>query len=1314
MPSKSSTSSASLVSSDDDSDGVEGDVGHYGNGGDGGGKQDDSGDGGCFGDGDLFDKLSTSPSFLISPLSSSFSLAAISTSLITFTSLLPNAIVVSMKPKLSFKSYFFFMSLICEFLLLIIFLRNNVNKANHFDLILHNDFNFSIYTNVFNQVYFKHQNNFSTDCIIKNQMARIYDERGKNTLPIKTYESSNTYNTCNSYNFVVLLLLFFIFKMKGSKIRNLPLIYILNNLLLLSYLGSLLHSVYNYRNSLYRNLKEYPTTEFFTIESLKICNHISEFEQKKVIFSAAMAEKKLILNSRRYYLYLLYILLLSWDISTNPGPTHNQNLCQSDNIWLPFQKKGFHIMHLNINSLLSKIDEVRDIIIKTKPTIFGVSESKLDDTVSDNEIHIDGYVIIRSDRNRHGGGVACYIKEDICFNVNPILSKEIEGVLFDILLPKTRSITVGVFYRPPDQNNFLDTLESDLEKLDLSNNDVFLLGDFNINLLKNGRYIFESKNQVLEDTHSALFKKYRNFCSHFAFKQILRKATRIACNSADSLLDHILTKSIQNISQYGIIDVSLSDHQMIYLTRKINRFNFNTHKEFNFRCLKKYSADEYRQNLDTVEFPNYERFNNVDVAYRDFIKKLLNVIDNVAPWKTARIKNNTPEWFDQDIYQKIKIRRKAFKKFKKSKLHIDYDLYRKARNSVIQTIKRKKESFIKDELAENINEPKKLWKTIKSLGLPSKISSSAKICLKEKNKVIFEPKQVSEIFNKYFSSLAENLVAKLPPAPKIFNNVSTKLYYQQFDVVSENFSFSECNCEQIEKIIQSFNIAKAAGIDNLNCRFLKDGAKILSNPLKQICNLSLRLSCFPTDCKIAKLKPLFKKGSSTEPKNYRPISLLPIISKILEKVVHEQTQSYLREKKLLYNLQSGFRSQHSTNFCLSYLTDKILTGFDSGLLTGMVLIDLQKAFDTINHTFLLNKMEHMGFSKQSIKWFRSYLSERTFIVSIEKSFSSEGNLNCGVPQGSILGPLLFLLYINDLKQASESLLLLYADDSCIIYQSKDVQEIENKLNKDFEQVCNWFIDNKLSIHLGEDKTKCILFSPRYKKNLVKDLDISYKETKIKQYSSVTYLGCILDEAMTGEGMAMYVIKKINSKLKFLYRKNSYFSQSLRRMLCNAIIQPHFDYACSGWYTNLSEKIKNKLQVTQNNCIRFCLQKPNRSHIGYKDFVSMNWLSVAGRAKQMILCNVFNFFQNKCPTFMKEVFTPVDHQSINTRSSYQKLVQPKRKTKAGLNSLSYVGPSYWNKLPATIKDPRSLNSFKHSIKKYFFEKMEIGQALLFSY
>ena len=146
---------------------------------------------------------------------------------------------------------------------------------------------------------------------------------------------------------------------------------------------------------------------------------------------------------------------------------------------------------------------------------------------------------------------------------------------------------------------------------------------------------------------------------------------------------------------------------------------------------------------------------------------------------------------------------------------------------------------------------------------------------------------------------------------------------------------------------------------------------------------------------------------------------------------------------MIYEIQSGFRDQHSTNFCLSYLNNKVLTGFDSGLFTGMILIDLQKAFDTIDHSILLEKMEIIGFSEKTIKWYQSYLSDRTFFVSIEKSLSSAGSLNCGVPQGSILGPLLFLLYINDLKQASEST-LLYADDSCIIYQNKDIKQIETQ------------------------------------------------------------------------------------------------------------------------------------------------------------------------------------------------------------------------------------------------------------------------------
>ena len=234
------------------------------------------------------------------------------------------------------------------------------------------------------------------------------------------------------------------------------------------------------------------------------------------------------------------------------------------------------------------------------------------------------------------------------------------------------------------------------------------------------------------------------------------------------------------------------------------------------------------------------------------------------------------------------------------------------------------------------------------------------------------------------------------------------------------------------------NIDKAAGIDNLSGKFLKDAANILAKPISEICNLSIKYSVFPTDCQIAKLKPLFKKGSKTLPKNYHPISLLPLILKIFEKVVHDQTQAFLDENKILYKFQSGFRRNFSTDSCLSYLSNKIANSFEFGLHTVIILIDLQKAFDTIDHKILINKLEFLGFSKNVIIWFKSHLSNRKFKVNLNKTFSEPGRLLCGVPQGSILGPLLFLLYINDMPQAVKCELLLYADDNCLILQHNDI------------------------------------------------------------------------------------------------------------------------------------------------------------------------------------------------------------------------------------------------------------------------------------
>ena len=345
-------------------------------------------------------------------------------------------------------------------------------------------------------------------------------------------------------------------------------------------------------------------------------------------------------------------------------------------------------------------------------------------------------------------------------------------------------------------------------------------------------------------------------------------------------------------------------------------------------------------------------------------------------------------------------------------------------------------------------------------------------------------------------------------------------------------------------------------------------------------------------------------------------------------------------------------------------------------------------------------MKYMGFSNGGTKWFECFLSKRMFSIHVENSFFDKAIIICGAFQGSILVPLLFLLYVTDMVQAENCDLLLCADDTGLIFQHKGINIIEHQLNRNFSNICDWFVDNKLSIHFGEDKTKSILFAPLNKWEKLRKLNISYGSLKIKQYLEVTYLGCILDESLSGESMALNVVSKMNTRLKFIYRKNKFLSPPLRPLLCNALIQPHFDYACSVWYPNLNKKFKIKLQTLQNKCVRFCFQLDNRAHVGITEFKKINWLPVDYRFSQCLAANVFKFFDDKCPLYMKDVFDKSCMRQGSTRNSTMKLSQPLRRTSYGQNCISFLAPSIWNNLPNELKCCTNLNTFKHKIKEYF--------------
>ena len=595
-----------------------------------------------------------------------------------------------------------------------------------------------------------------------------------------------------------------------------------------------------------------------------------------------------------------------------------------------------------------------------------------------------------------------------------------------------------------------------------------------------------------------------------------------------------------------------------------------------------------------------------------------------------------------------------------------------------------------------------MWKALKSLGLPNKTSSCEVSALKVNKTVQHDTNLVLGGFKDYYSNLAGNLLKKLP---KPLNKFTLNSVFQHYKGIIQSGSFNLATVSEntILTILKNTKVSKAAGLDNLSGRFLRDGAKVLAKPTTDICNLSI--SKFPDSCKLAKLKPIYKKGSLTEASNYRPISLLPLISKVITKVIHDETSASLNSRNLLYNYQSGFRKKHSTDFCLSFLNDKILKGFDQGLITGMILIDLQKAFDTIDHDILPQKFYAIGFSKHSVNWFRSYLTNRTLLVNLGNVFSQPACVSNVVPQGSILGPLLFLIYINDMSQAVKCNLFLYVDDTCLVCQHKDINEIEKQLNKDFESICDWFVDNKLSIHFGDDKTKSILFASKFKIKKVRKLNIKHGNIQIKQHSKVKYLGCMLDETMSREAMALSVINKINNKLKFLHRNNRFLTPTLRRLLCNALIQPHFDYACPAWYPNLIKKLKNRIQTSQNKCIRFCLQLDKTTHISHKEFETLNWLPVTERFNQCINSIVFKYVNDQCPNYLNEVFQTAPENNIQTRGSFLRLKCPIRKTNAGQMALSYIGPTMRSKTPDTLKRTKNLNTFKHNLKEHHLKKLK---------
>ena len=479
---------------------------------------------------------------------------------------------------------------------------------------------------------------------------------------------------------------------------------------------------------------------------------------------------------------------------------------------------------------------------------------------------------------------------------------------------------------------------------------------------------------------------------------------------------------------------------------------------------------------------------------------------------------------------------------------------------------------------------------------------------------------------------------------------------------------------------------------------------LITPPFCHIVNLSISQGNVPRDLKSARVVPLYKKEIKTEAGNYRPVSILSIFSKILEKTVHNQISKFFQDHNLLYEFQSGFRKSYSTDTCLIYLSDTIRSKLDKGNYCGMVMLDLRKAFDTVNHEILITKLKAMGFDNRSSTWMRSYLTGREQVVDINGVLSSAEQITCGVPQGSILGPLLFLAYVNDMKASVKCDLLLYADDSALIVSGNNILEIENILSRELKSVSEWLVDNKLSLHLG--KTESILFGSKRNLKKCNKLNVQCNDEVIAPQQCVKYLGANLDQELSGEQHAMNVLKKVSARIKFIYRNSKYFDCHTSKLVASAIVQCHFDYACLFWYTGLSKATKSKLQTCQNKLIRTVLNLHPRHHLTSEHFKFLNWLPVEERVIQLRVCQVRRILNKEAPGYLsRNLDLSMNNYSHNTRAnSSNSLVVPRFRTNYGKSSFVFSAAKSWNALPSSVRNTSSSSQFKVEVKKALMDQL----------
>ena len=955
----------------------------------------------------------------------------------------------------------------------------------------------------------------------------------------------------------------------------------------------------------------------------------------------------------------------------------------------------FNLLSSNIQSLNAKFDVLNLLLnqynqgrSRNNINVITLQETWLGEAAGYSHIDIPGYNCI----SKYGsacahGGLATYIGDDLQFETidTPHYSQNIwECLLIRVWGPCTggRKLVIGNVYRPPKERvELLDTFLLEFNNVLVSlqaSSHVYIGGDFNLDLYK-----FATNNRI---------NKFLNECVSLSFFPKITNGTRLTESTA-TLIDNYFCKSsdFKNIHT-GILTHNLSDHQPYFLSTELpttptpqrpthryyTKMTYDNKINFKSELGSKLTVDKLDKSNDCSAQKNY------DIIHQTISDAYTN---NTTQKKVRsdRRKNPKSPWITNSLIKSIRTRNKLYKKMKQSldsDNYIALKLQVKNFNKVLRnSIKAAKRKYYIDKFREYKNDPRKTWKIINSLTSSVNTNNSS---LPDKFIIDGIPTSDESIIANGLNTFFLEIAAKLTSSISSFH-----LPFDTYLVSPQppTFEFHPVSCDVVAKAIDNLKCKRTPDCDGISTELIKICKFELIEPLTLVINQSLSSGIFPDQLKTAKVSPIYKKGDKYIFDNYRPISILPAPSKIAEQIIHSQITQYFTDNNLFYTYQYGFRKKHSTEYAALQLIDQVMTNIENRKRYISIFMDLSKAFDCIDHTILLQKLSYYGMKPCAVQLIKSYLSNRQQYVQFKNTKSSCGDIKIGVPQGSILGPLLFLIYINDIAQSSKLLsAILYADDStfsaCLEDLTPDNSSIGSIISSELSKISNWLKANKLC--LNESKTKYIIFNKTMKND---SLNININDTTLDRITEFNFLGLKINDNLDWNSHIAMLMTKLNRSIGILRRLKHILPISTLTTIYYSLIHPHLHYMLLAWgYDN------DQIKTEQKKALRLV---HNKHYIAHTDplFKTSQILKLPDLHNLSQLKFCYRYIHSELPDY----FTQMTFEKNNDLHSYftrnnDALRNTKPRTEYSRKSIRHSLPNVINSLSDDTKN--SLYTLKY--------------------